>query len=364
MRLRPSLYRYRLPLLRPLLLGTHTIDHREGLIVRLLDDSGHEAHGEIAPLPYCSREKLSDALAQTQLVLKELSQREWPDSTIDDWQRSELFSRLDSLYHSVGFGLSTAVLQLAALQQSTELHTLMDATSPDSVSVNALLTGGNVEILERARTLNSQGFRVAKLKVGTNSISDDIDLIRNVSRIFDSGVSLRLDANRRWTLEQAVECLTADRDNEIEYIEEPVNNLRRLPELHNFVSTRVALDESLPEYFATGMQARFIPNAVIVKPTLSGGWGRCLNLHHWAQEKHVKLVVSSSFESAVGLRTLASLAAVISADTACGLDTSSWFSQDLIDGGLPIKNGQCSIRELSFDWSSIHSDLLTEVPLG
>ncbi len=333
------------------------------MIARIFDDSGNEACGEIAPLPFFSRERLTDALSQTRLVLRELSQRDWPDSATDDWRHSELFTRLDSLYHSVGFGLSTALLQLAATRKKVALHTLVDSTAPDTVNINALLVGTADEIVARARSLNSSGFRAAKLKVGLGSISDDIDLVRKVRGILIPEISLRLDANRRWTPEQALEFLTAIRDTEIEYIEEPVNNLRRLPELHNSVSTRVALDESLPEYFATGMQARFIPNAVIVKPTLLGGWGRCLSLSHWTHEKHVMLVVSSSFESGIGLRALASMAAVISADTPCGLDTSSWFAEDLIAAGLPIHQGHCFLPDLAATWSSIRADLLTEVPL-
>lgn len=364
MRLRAVQYRYQFPLTRPLVLPRRTLDSREGLIVRFSDENGHEGLGEIAPLPGFSRENLVDALGQSTLILDEIHHRDWPADALDSWEDSEIFTRFDSLYHSVSFGLSSALLQLSACRRDIPLHKLIDPSANDRISINALLSGSESEILSRAALLGDQGFRAAKLKVGNRPISDEIELVSRVREILPSSVSLRLDANRRWTFEQAAEFLAAGQNLELEYIEEPVNNIRRLGELSDITKIPIALDESLPEYFSTGMQTRYLPGIFIVKPTLIGGWGRCLKLRDWARQRNIKIVISSSFETAIGLSSLAALASTMSGDIPCGLDTSSWFAADLIDGGLPMHHGTCALSDVQFKWSLISHGLLAEVPRG
>ena len=364
MKIRASLHRYQLHLNRPLLLAGQTLESREGLIVRLVDDDGHEGLGEIAPLPGFSREKLPDAESQARLVLDEINVRDWPDAIFDKWEESELLARVDGLYHSVSCGISSALLGLMSSYRNIPLHKLIDPTAVDNIYINALLSGTDDEILDRAARLKDLGFRAAKLKVGFRSVAEDVQLVRNVRQAFPPSATLRLDANRRCTIEQANEFLAQIKNIDIEYLEESVNNLRRLPELASISDVPIALDESLPQYFATGMQSRYLPKAIVVKPTLVGGWGRCLKFRDWARERKIKIVISSSFESAVGLRVLAFLAAVVSGGTPCGLDTSSWFRTDLIEGGLPISMGSCELNALKFDWSSLETRQLTEVSLG
>jgi O-succinylbenzoate synthase len=151
---------------------------------------------------------------------------------------------------------------------------------------------------------------------------------------------------------------------DIEYVEEPINNLRMLPEFQVSTTVPISLDESLSEYFATGMQSRFVPAAVILKPTLVGGWGRCLSLYQWAQSRGVRVVVSSAFESAVGMQSLIHLAAVVSEGTPCGLDTASWIQSDLADSPANAGGGEIDLAETVIPFDSLDQSKLTAVANG
>jgi o-succinylbenzoate synthase len=364
MRIRSSLHRYHLDLVRPLRLGQRQIDSRDGIIVRMQDDAGNESLGEIAPLPGFSKEDLSDTLAQVSLVLPEYGKLSLPNTYSDFIDQPEILSRLDALYHSVSFGISTALFMLYSTREGKPLHTLIRTDSSGSVMINALLSGAREEMVARARVLHHQGYRAVKLKVGVESVEHDVETVGQVQAVLDRSVALRLDANRRWTLEQANSFLNRVAGLDIEYIEEPINNLRMLPELQGSTPVPIALDESLSEYFATGMQTRFVPAAVVLKPSLVGGWGKCLNLHKWAQSRRVKVVISSAFESAVGMEGLMHLAAVVSEGIPCGLDTSSWFRSDLSASPSIASAGEVVLPEGGLAFNSLDQSKLTAVANG
>jgi O-succinylbenzoate synthase len=361
MRIRSSLLRYHLDLVRPLRLGQRQTESRDGFILRIQDEAGNEGLGDIAPLPGFSKESLTDAAAQLSLILPEYSRSEFPDTYATLTDQPELASRLDALYHSVSFGISTALFMLYSGREGKPLHTLIRQASSDRVLINALLSGTREEMVSRASGLHRQGFRAAKLKVGRESIGDDIETVSQIRRALDKSVALRLDANRRWTLEQANSFLVQIAGLDIEYIEEPISNMRMLPDLQGKSTVPIALDESLPEYFATGMQRQFIPAAVVLKPTLVGGWGRCLSLHKWAQSRGVKVVVSSAFESAVGMRGLMHLAAVVSEGIPCGLDTLSWFRTDLTVSPTNANAGDFHVPMTNLVFDSLDQNRLTAV---
>lgn len=69
----------------------------------------------------------------------------------------------------------------------------------------------------------------------------------------------------------------------------------------------------------------------MLKPTLLGSLAHCEALVTRARELRLKVIVSSCFESGVGLGQLARLAGEWAPDQAPGLDTRRWLARDLLD---------------------------------
>ena len=78
-----DLYRYSLPLRRPLTLKGVTLQRREGLLLRLSGDDGSEGWGETAPLPGFSEESLDEATVQARRLGGSMIGREVTDLWID-----------------------------------------------------------------------------------------------------------------------------------------------------------------------------------------------------------------------------------------------------------------------------------------
>ncbi|CAN5671369.1 o-succinylbenzoate synthase [soil metagenome] len=329
-----DLYRYSLPLSRPLTLKGTTLHHREGLLLRLSGDDGSEGWGESAPLPGFSEEGLNEAAMR----LRRLAGFPIGREVKDDWtDRDGAFGR--ELEHiasapSVRFGLELAVWNLYGASSGMGLAELLAPSPRATVPVNGLLSGAVDEVLEEASRMGNAGYRTVKLKVGSRAVADDIRLVRALGEELGDEISLRLDANRAWDYEEAVEFVR--RTPCFEYVEEPLADPARLPELAQESGVPVALDESLVGMEPDELEEHRYARAVVLKPTLLGGISQTLQMAERALRLGMTPVVSSAYETGVGTTALVAMAASIGdRPVPAGLDTYRMLAGDVL--GTPLE---------------------------
>jgi o-succinylbenzoate synthase len=346
-----DLYRFSLPLRGPLVLKGTTLHRREGLLLRLSGDDGAEGWGESAPLPGFSEESLHQAIVQLRRLAGSLIGSE----VTDDWtDRDGAFGReLERIAPapSVRFGLELAVWNLYATSSGESWPELF-AGRP-RVPVNGLLSGSGDEVLDEAQRMKNAGYEAVKLKVGARTVAEDARLVRKLVEEVGNTISLRLDANRAWGYERAAEFLRGA--PRFEYLEEPLADPARLPQLVREFGVPVALDESLvgmePEVLAEHRYAR----AVVLKPTLLGGMANTLRMAERALRLGMTPVVSSAYESGVGTAALVALAAGIGDHPVpAGLDTYRALADDVLDTplGLPAPSvdvGETAVASRAVD---------------
>ena len=139
-------------------------------------------------------------------------------------------------------------------------------------------------------------------------MEEDVELTKAVRSVIGNRAGLRLDANRGWSLEQAVAFGREFGIAGIEYMEEPLREPARLRELFDATGIPVALDESLLELRPDDLEGRPEVRAVVLKPTLLGGLARAREWVAKASALDIRPVVSGCFESGVGLLAWARLA--------------------------------------------------------
>ncbi len=325
----------------------------------LESENGYRGWGEISPLPGFSRESLEGALAQSKqlaALLKGLPVR----TSLSDVE--ELVDSLDfELLPSVRVGIESAMLHLAAEMEHRAISFINTTPSSNMVPLNGLLTGSEDDMLRQSTLLVNQGYRAIKLKVGRQSLEQDVALVYRVHARLGERAALRLDANRAWTLEQALSFGKAIEILDIEYVEEPLQNSAELAELGKRWQHPIALDESLVKQAPDTLKRFDGFKALILKPTLLGGFTKALAWAKWAETNNVMPVVSSSFETDIGLTMLGHFAAQIAPDIPCGLDTSDWFKENLLQRHLPISAGRLQLDSRRTITLDIRTDRLTEV---
>ena len=344
-----SAQRYDLPLHRPIMLRNCLVTTRSGIVLSLASDSGVTGRGDIAPLPGFSAESLAQAAAAAATLPHRLLGREIPLDPDERVMWSDRVSRwlwrLD-LPTSVVSGVQAALGDLVAAHRGVTLAQVFDPAAEDEVLVNGLLLGDADNVLADAARLRASGFRAAKLKVGRADPLREAELVRRVYAVLGPDTKLRLDANRAWSEEVAFEFARAIDGCAIEYIEEPLRDPSRLVSFSRRSGLPVALDETVSERAVDDLERWRGIRAVVLKPTLLGGYEFALWMARRAANAGMSAVVSASFESGIGIAALACLAASFCQPAvAAGLDTYRWLAADAIDARLDMSHGRLSIRE-------------------
>lgn len=299
---------YRASFRRPLLTAHGAWAEREGIIVRLLDDAGHESLGEIAPLPEWSSETLSTALAFCASLphhLAEEAVRTVPDSL-----------------PGCQFAFETAWEALHRPDSPAPVRTLSMAT---------LLPAGAGAIAAATRAA-ARGFTTMKWKVGVGHAVDELALLPRVLEQLPVGGQLRLDANGAWDLPTARLWLEACAGRPVEFIEQPfpVGQEQPVLDLANEFTTRIALDESVAVRADLLRWLEFgWPGIYVIKPSLAGSPRRLL---HLLDGYEAEAVFSSAFETVVGLRAALQVVARANPDgRAAGFGTIGCFADERLN---------------------------------
>ncbi|OOF59550.1 o-succinylbenzoate synthase [Rodentibacter myodis] len=311
-----NLYRYSIPVDSQLILRDRFLKRREGLIVRV--NCSSEGWGEIPPLPGFSEETLEQAEAQA---------IEW----LTKWQALDCSSprlSLDDVFPSVAFGISCAMNEMKGdLKEAGNYH-----TAP-------LCYGDPDELYSELATL--PGEKVAKIKVGMYEANRD-GLIADMFLEAIPDLTLRLDANRRWTLEKALQFVAKIKPthrSRIQFLEEPCKTPDLSREFAAQTGIAIAWDETVRD---PNFQLKKEPHlaAIVIKPTLMGSLERCVALIEQAHALGLTAVISSSIESSLGLTQLARIAQQYTPNVTPGLDTLDLMDYQLLrswqDSNLPL----------------------------
>jgi L-alanine-DL-glutamate epimerase-like enolase superfamily enzyme len=76
-------------------------------------------------------------------------------------------------------------------------------------------------LLEQASAFLEQGFRAIKTKVGRERLSEDVERVAAVRDLIGPDVPLMVDANMRWTVDQALRASRALAEHDVYWLEEP-----------------------------------------------------------------------------------------------------------------------------------------------
>ena len=195
------------------------------------------------------------------------------------------------------------------------------------------------------------GVKTFKVKVGTD-VSEDLhrlDLVRTLR----PNATIRVDVNGLWSVDEAEKFINSIGD--VEYVEQPCATIEELRELKKRVDVKIVGDEVLrkaKDPFNVDLSGAIDYLMLKVQPL--GGTKRA---HKLAEHHNLPVVVSSAFESAVGINYGLILAASfedMSFD--CGLGTGSLLAKNV--AALPIIDGKIAISDVipNFDGLDVSAD--------
>ena len=357
--LHADISRYEIAFTGPITVRGLRVERREGLVFALkTSPEGVTAYGEVAPLPGLHEESLAEAEGALSDFIPELAGLR--DNTRHE--RRELLEG-SGLPPSVITGVEMALLNLEAIGTGRGPSFPGAYTAAHTVPVNALLFGTPESVMDRAEYCYAQGFRTFKLKVQSGRVDEAVETICRFHKAFGGRTELRLDANQSLELDDAIQFGRSIPTDSVSYIEEPLMDAALIPEFHDRTGIRSALDESL--WQQPDLLERFPANclgALILKPNRIGGIQRSLDLAAIALGKNLLPVFSSAFESGISLGFYAWLAAVSAPEpAACGLDTGSFLSHDLLEVPFSAQAGTVDPAESWSNSFAVRHDMLIPI---
>lgn len=232
----------------------------------------------------------------------------------------------------------------------------MDLAAPPAdrpwVGVNATI--GAVETdaaVDAALDAVGAGFRTLKLKAApgetTRALADRIGAVR---RAVGDRAALRLDVNGSWDLAGAIERLRALEGAALQYVEQPLppRAVADAARLRGGTGVAVAADEAIDSLAsARAVLDAGAADVLVVKPGRVGGPAAATAIAALAATRGVPVVISSLFETGIGLAAGIACAATLpdvvgwpAAARDHGLATADLLVDDLIVEPLVVDRGR------------------------
>ncbi len=323
-----------LKLKEPLKNASFTIESRSGFIVKITDENNLTGYGEVSPLPGFSSETLYDCEVALNTLHYKVISKSVKNEELDLISELNTISNLPSLL----FGIEQAVISL--LIQRRELSTLL--TYEKLIPINGIVgINSKEETFRKIDDLLAEDFKTIKIKLGVNSIEDDVELVKQITNRVDDSIKIRLDVNGNWSFKQTEFALNNLPQDKIELIEQPVNNINELVMLSDFSGIPIAVDESISKISdAKDIIERSNITNIVLKPSLLGSIIDTISLIKSAKKLEKKIIISSAFESVVGRSALVWLASFVEGNHAHGLNSGVYFEEDIAADDYIPSNGE------------------------
>lgn len=203
------------------------------------------------------------------------------------------------------------------------------------------------DTLEDAANYYQLGFKILKIKTGIN-LEDDIEKVVRLSEIYKNKLTIRVDANQGYTLNDLKKFLQATKNAGVELIEQPlpVGKEDELMVLDASTRQLLAGDESLKDpqaalKYATANKPFGIYNIKLMK---CGGILGALDIATIADYGNIDLFWGCNDESIISIT--AALHAAYSCFNTKYLDLDGSFDlmEDLVTGGFSLEDGYMKIN--------------------
>ena len=231
----------------------HTIRiQSDSIVVELQFDNDILGYGESAPRPYVTAETPSTVADTIQrffsktLFRSEVNSIKDVKTTLDALERECLDNNLNT-YNSALGAIDIALFDGLGKIQGVPLHhylgPIVKENMPSSLSIPFLHESIIRELYNELKTLE---FDSIKIIMGSVE-KDNIERVRMIRSLFGDHFDMRIEANGKWSKEQAISHIEKLKRFNISGVEQPVaaGDIRGLHEIRNKTGIPVIVDESM-----------------------------------------------------------------------------------------------------------------------
>lgn len=233
------------PVRKPLKMAVATVNTRTCILVRLHTDDGTSGIGEGVIAPYFTGETVVSAVHLIREVYAPLLRDVDPGDLQAVGRQLDRAAVANSAARSA---VEIALYDLVARSLSVPLYRLFGGIVRGSIPTIWHVSGGEPEADGReAAAAAADGYRLVKVKVGTQQISRDVASVEAVREAVGEDVELLLDANQGWSVDKAIRFARRVEPSDPLLIEQPVHrdDVSGLAEVRRSTRFPVVADEAV-----------------------------------------------------------------------------------------------------------------------
>lgn len=295
--------------------GAAGLSRRTFAVLRLMRSDGTTGLGEASPLPGYSPDSISDVSEELQRLADEPVRANplvGPRELL-----AQTFAAHPLKHPSSRFALETAMLDWLGHSRGKPVHQILAGdVAAQPIPIADLVVQAPAAWPARVDALLTDGATHLKLKVGSD-LDAEVAALREIRRAHPT-VPLRLDANRRISIEALRRHAGSLETLELELIEEPVAPEDWPAALS--LPLPFALDETLRD---ADLSRRVLESgkvcAVVIKPTVLGGLRASFEVAERAAAHGADYLVSHTFDGPIARAVTAELALALQTKLAAGL---------------------------------------------
>jgi len=303
---RTEIYKYSIPM-APFTIATGTMHFAQNIFIRIYTDAGITGVGECSAFPMITGETQATCfeMAKDFALL-------WKNKNVLDIElRMNELHAFAAYNNTIKSAFDMALYDIAAQHASLPLYKFLGGDKLKELKTDVTV-GINPpgQMAEQAKVFVERGVEILKVKVG-KSVEQDIEAMKLITESVGHEIKLRIDANQGWNYEDATQVLTAFKDLNIEFCEQPMrtHNDHLLPSLKKKSPVKIMADESVFDHYdAERLIGADACDFVNIKFAKSSGIWEALKINAVCADKNIPCMMGGMLESRVALTAFAHFA--------------------------------------------------------
>jgi o-succinylbenzoate synthase len=266
----------------------------------------------------------------------------------------EVLALIPDTLPSFKFSVETALLDLRRGGKKELYQNSFIDGKP--IPINGLIWMGDMDfMMNQINEKIALGFDCIKLKVGGLDFDRECDILDYIrKRYFRKDIIIRLDANGAFKIDDVLYKLEELSKYKVHSIEQPIKaGQPEMAQVCRKSPIPVALDEELIGKSTLQekeqLLAELLPQYIILKPTLLGGFEQCKQWIQLAKKFNIGWWITSALESNVGLNAIAQFTANYDGAIHHGLGTGAIYVNNF-SSPLNVRDGKL-IYERDSGWN-------------
>ncbi|MBO3801287.1 MAG: dipeptide epimerase [Thermoproteota archaeon] len=310
----------------PFTISLGTSYKSEEVVIKIVDDSGLEGFGEASPSRMILGETQDTVISALDIILPSLIGLEPEMLEYVSYVIENSIYRNSSAKASVDIALHDLISKKYKMPLFKYLGGYSNKVLTDiTIGIKSI-----EETVKEAKELLEQKVRIIKVKVGSESLDEDISRLKAIREVVGNNVKLFIDANQAWSVKRAIYAINKMQRYEIELVEQPVkaHDVDGLSFVKRNSSVPIMADESVhsPED-AVEIVKKGAADFINIKLMKSGGIRNARKIAAISESAGIKNIVGCMMEGTIS----------IAAATHFACSTKNVIFVDL-DSDLGLKN--------------------------